>query len=252
MGWGFETAGKFWTVFGKSLPVMVADGSFFRDLEEHFRNWDVRPGDTWHWDAFTAVGGNTDFSPTHPTTHGADLRTCIEILKYVAEKGIYLTSEGLQEGLHEYCGFANSAQTVPGWTSPFAAGEPVPLVPVLFQGRTYYSVSWHPAWNLLYGGKCQYEAPTLDRDALVSTYFGSVAFWSKVADRTVANMTRTPEGWIVEYTEGGRLTVDLADMTPAMTFVLEIDGQRYDPGHPPESPWGIRARRVGEKYEVVK
>lgn len=179
------------------------------------------------------------------------LRSRIEILKYIQSKGIHISSEGLQEGLSEYCGFAWDAQTRPGWTSEFAAGEPVPLVPVLFQGMTYYYVTWHPAWNLLCGGKAGYEADSLNRDGVKNTYFGNIVFWAKIADRTVRNMIRTERGWRVEYTEGGSLSVDLADMTPAMSFVLEIDGHRYTAENPPPSPRGVPARwiRQGE-YEL--
>lgn len=223
---GNTPSGVVWDV-SKALNVTVKDGSFFRSLDRHFKNWDVRPGDSWHWDCFTAFGGRADFSPEHPTTHGKDIRDRIEILKYIEKKGIYMASEGLQEGLAQYCDFAWSAKTEPGWSSSFAAGEVVPLVPVLFQGMTYYYVSWHPAWNLLMGGKMGYEATSLDRESIRKGYVSSNAYWKKIANRTVENMIKTDEGWRVEYTDGGSLTVDLANMTPAMTFVLEIEGKKY-------------------------
>jgi hypothetical protein len=230
--------------YSKALAPMLGDGSFLRALDQHLRDWDVRPGDTWHWDCFTAFGGRSDFTPNHPTTHGADLRNRIAILQYLQKKGIHFGSEGLQEGLAEYCGFAWTAQTRPGEPSPLAAGRPVPLVPVLFQGRTYYYVTWYPAWNLLMGGKAGYEADALKPDEVKNAYFGSAVFWAKIADRTVKNMVETASGWRVEYAEGGSLAVDLAKMGPAMTFVLELDGQRYTPETPPTSPWGVGARLV--------
>ena len=76
-------------------------------------------------------------------------------------------------------------------------------------------------------------------------------FWQKIADRTVKNMVRTDDGWRVEYTEGGSLTVDLANMTPAMTFELDIDGNKYTPDNPPASPWGVTAKRVNGRYELA-
>ena len=33
-------------------------------------------------------------------------------------------------------------------------------------------------------------------------------------------------------------------MSPAMTFVLEVDGRRYTPETPPDSPWGVGAKLV--------
>lgn len=230
--------------FSKALAPVVKDGSFFRTLDRHLKDWDVGAGDTWHWDCFTAFGGRSDFSPDHPITHGADIRTRIDILKYIQQKGIHFGSEGLQEGMAEWCGFAWTAKTEPGWKSPFAAGEAVPLVPVLFQGMTYYYVTWYPAWNLLMGGKEGYEADSMKLANLRNGYFGSAVYWGKIADRTVKNMIKTAKGWRVEYTEGGSLTVDLANMTPAMTFVLEIDGQKYTSANPPASPWGVKARLI--------
>jgi hypothetical protein len=123
---------------------------------------------------------------------------------------------------------------------------------VLFQGMTYYNVSWYPAWNLLMGGKIGYEANAAKRDDLKNGYFGSALFWGKIADRTVKNMIKTAQGWRVEYSEGGVLTVDLAGMTPAMTFVLELDGVKYTPDNPPPSPWGVRAKRMASgAYELT-
>ena len=115
---------------------------------------------------------------------------------------------------------------------------------MLFQGTTYYHVTWHPAWSLLMGGKAAWEADALKRNDVKNIYFGSDVYWAKIADRTVKNMIETQSGWKVEYTEGGSLVVDLAKMTPAMTFVLEVDGKRYTPETPPASPWGVRAKLV--------
>lgn len=230
--------------YSKALAPMLSDGRFFCALDRHLREWDVRPGDTWHWDCFTAFGGRADFSPGHPVTHGADLRHRITILRHLQNEGIYFGSEGLQEGLAECCGFAWSAQTFPGLPSEFAAGRFVPLVPVLFQGMTYYHVTWYPAWNLLMGGKAGWEKESLQRNDVKNIYFGSAVYWGKIADRTVKNMIETDKGWNVQYTEGGSLSVDLAKMSPAMTFVLEVDGRRYTPETPPDSPWGVGAKLV--------
>ncbi len=249
---GTTPAGVRWD-FSKALAPAVKDNSFFRALDKHFKDWQVNAGDTWHWDCFTTFAGRADFHPDHPVTHGADFRTRIEVLKHIQKLGIHFSSEGLQEGFAEWCGFAWDARTDPGWTSSFTAGQAVPLVPILFQGTTYYYVSWHTPWNLLMGGKTGYEADAVKRDDLKNGYFGSTVFWAKIADRTVKNMIQTPNGWRVEYTEGGSLTVDLAGMTPAMTFVLEIDGVKYTIDNPPQSPWGVGARRdpASGTYELV-
>jgi hypothetical protein len=245
--WG----GKGWQCYAKAIHVMLADGSFQRSLDKHFKDWDVRPGDTWHWDCLTAMGGQQDYSPVHPATNGTDIRRCIEILKYIKSKGIHMTSEGLQEGMAEFCDFGWSAQINLSEPGGFKKATSVPLTPVLFQGMTYYSLSWHPAYGLLYGGKAAYEATGLDREGAIQGYFGSDVFWQKIADRTVQNMIRTKKGWRVEYTQGGTLEIDLANMTPAMTFVLTIDGEKLTPDNPPPSPWGVRAKKIEGKYKLL-
>jgi len=245
--------GKKWQVYAKALNVMIQDGSFFRSIDKHFEDWDVRPGDTWHWDCLTAMGGQQDYSPDHPATNGSDIRECIKVLKYIKSKGVYMTSEGLQEGMAEFCDMAWSAQinlSLP-WGG-FEKAQTIPLTPVLFQGMTYYCFAYKTAYSLLYGGKGAYEMTRLpDRESIVEGYFSSDVFWPKIADRTVNNMIKTEKGWKVEYTEGGTLDVDLADMSDRMTFVLNIDGETFTPNNPPASPWGVIAKRGSDgKYQL--
>ena len=247
--WG----GTGWHVYAKALNVMLADGSFQRSLDKHLKNWDVRPGDTWHWDCLSAMGGQQDYSPVHPATNGTDTRDCIKILKYIKSKGIHMTSEGLQEGMSEFCDIGWSAQINlgPPWGG-FQNAQTIPLTPVLFQGMTYYCFSWRPAYNLLYGGKGAYESTKLGtKEAAIAGYFSGDVFWRKIADRTVQNMIKTEKGWRVEYTQGGSLDVDLANMSDAMTFVLNIDGETFTPDNPPPSSWGVKATRVDGKFNVV-
>ncbi|MHB9035595.1 MAG: hypothetical protein ACYC64_02935 [Armatimonadota bacterium] len=240
--WGGIYKGEEWMACTKAMNAGLSDGSLLKGLDDHLDKWKVGSGDTWHWDCLTAMGGQRDYSPLHPSTNGTDIRDRIAVLKHFKSRGIHMTSEGLQEGMHEYCDFAWSAQINAGkpWGG-FENSESVPLTPVLFQGKTYYCVTWHPAWNLLYGGKACYESVSLDRDALIANWFSGSVCYGLIADRTVKNMIRTDTGWRVNYFEGGSLTVDLANMTPAMTFVLEIDGRKYTPENPPPSPWGISA-----------
>jgi hypothetical protein len=198
------------------------------------------------------MGGQQDYSPIHPATNGTDIRRCIEILKYIKSKGIHMTSEGLQEGMAEFCDCAWSAQI--NLSEPwggFQKAATIPLTPVLFQGMTYYCFAWKPAYGLLYGGKPAYEATKVDREGAIDGYFGTDVFWQKVADRTVQNMIKTKKGWRVEYTQGGSLEVDLANRSDAMTFTLSIDGQVFTPENPPPSPWGVHARKIDGRYKLT-
>ncbi len=154
-------------------------------------------------------------------THGRDLRNRIAVMKHFQRLGIGFTSEGLQEGLHEFCNISWYAHVGEATPSVFAAGERVPLLPVLFQGMTYYGVGWYTAWDLLFGGTGFHESVLPTRRDFAQLCFGTHLFWTKIADRTVRNVVRTEKGWDVEYTEGGRLEGDLAGMkVPDMTFVL--------------------------------
>ncbi len=213
-----------WVVYAKALNKILGDGSFYKDIDAHFANWQVRAGDTWHWDCLTAVGGRRDYSIQHPSTNGTDFRDSIKVLQYIKSKGIHITSEGLQEGTHEFCDFS--------WHVPTEINEQmVPLVPVLFQGKTFYAYCYSATMSLVLGGKATYEPPSgqLDAKLLREDYIGRDVFWQKVALRTVKNMIKTETGWIVEYTEGGRLKAD----TVNDTFELSIDGQIYTPKNPP-------------------
>lgn len=246
--WGGTSNGVSWQMYAKALNAMLEDGSLFRAIDRHFKNWGLRSGNTWHWDCLSAMCGQQDYSPAHPATNGTDFRDGIEMVRYIKGKGIHFTSEGLQEGMAEYVDMAWRSDPNPFKPAQFENSDSIPLTPVLFQGMTYYASGWYPAVALLYGGKSASEATTLDRDKLIASYFGLDVFWQKVADRTVKNMVKTEKGYRVEYTEGGTLTVDLANITPAASFILAIDGQRYTAENPPASPWGVSAKLVGGKY----
>lgn len=240
--------GTKFSAISKSLRPVLRDGSFLSELKEHFRQWDVRSGDTWHWDVFTSVGGRSDFDARHPTTHGRDYRDRIEILRQIQKTGVYLTHEGLQEGTAEFSSYAWVTKADPALESKFPGGSAVPLLPALFQGTTYYGAPWKPAWGLLMGGNVAYESTSLDQEIIQQAYFGQNTYWSKICDRTVRNIVETPSGWRVDYDQGGSLKVDLA----AMSFVLEVDGQIYTAENPPASPSGYTARLVNGRYEIVR
>lgn len=241
-----------WSI-SKALGPMVESGQFYRDLGAHFRNWDVKPGDTWHWDVFTSLGGRADFDPKHPATHGKDFRTRIAILREMKKRfGVHFTGEGLQEGVAEFCDAAYIFRYPPEPTLPNARS--VPLLPVLFQGTTYYA-SPSPvsaAHGILMGGFFGFEYISLNFEDILQGYFGHQTTWSQICNRTVRNMVETKNGWHVEYTEGGTLDVDLAGMTRAGTFVLKVDGKTYTNDNPPPSPWGFRAELINGRYEIVE
>ncbi|MHB9035600.1 MAG: hypothetical protein ACYC64_02960 [Armatimonadota bacterium] len=247
---GMTPGGLVWD-YSEALGVQVDDGSFYSRLATHFTNWSVSSGDTWHWDVFTSEGGRQDFTVAHPDTHGTDYRRRIQILQYVNDyMGVSLTSEGLQEGMSEYCDFAYITQTAPGTVSSFASGTMIPLLPVLFQGKCYYAVSWYPAWDLLYGGKVQNEASTININDAIDGCFGVNVYWKLIADRTVSNVVKTTNGWTVYYTEGGWLDVNLGNMADPSTmwFTLNINGVTYTPDNPPATLWGRTATRIGTNH----
>lgn len=238
--WG----GTNWICYSKAIHAMGEN--WFESIREHLAAWDVRPGDTWHWDCFTAVGGRQDYDPRHPATNGSDLRMRIKTLAFIQDQlGIPITSEGIQEGLVDHCSYSWSSQVE---ISP----RTIPLLPVLFQGKTYYGFAWQPAYSLLMGGKPAYEQDHLDREGILQSHFSHNVFWSLIADRTIKNVITTPQGYRVEYDQGGELDVDLAGFTDKMTFRLTIDGKTYTPDNPPASANGTRAKWVDGRYVVTK
>ncbi len=238
--WG----GTNWIAYSKAIHAMGE--RWHESVREHLAAWDVKPGDTWHWDCFTAVGGRQDYDPRHPATNGSDLRMRIKTLAFIQDQlGVAITSEGIQEGLIDYCTYSWSSQIE---VSP----RTIPLLPILFQGKTYYGFAWHPAFSLLMGGKPAYEHDHLDREGLFQSHFGHNVFWGLIADRTIKNVIKTERGYRVIYDQGGELNVDLAGFTDKMTFSLTIDGVTYTPDNPPASANGTKAKRVDGRYVVIK
>ncbi len=239
--------GENFSAVSRALRPLTDNGAFVKEFGEHLKPWRTQPGDTWHWDVFTSVGGRSDFHPQHPVTHGMDLRDRIEILRQIQKTGIFLTNESMQEGLAEFSSYAWVTKAAPVLTSKFPGGRGIPLMPVLFQGTTYYGTPWKPAWGLLMGGNTGSESTTLAIDRIEQEYFGHNTFWSKICDRTIRNVTEIEDGWKVEYDQGGSLKVNLKDMT----FNLEVDGVTYTAENPPASPFGYTAKMLNGHYEVI-
>ena len=243
--WGATDNGTaYWTMYPKALNVMLKDGSLFKELDQHLRNWDVRSGDTWHWDVLSAICGQQDYSPEHPATNGTDYRDSIEVARYIKSKGINFTSEGLQEGMSEYVDLGWRSEIDFFMPSNFENAESVPLTPVLFQGMAYYS----GGPSLIFGGKCGNEViGPFDKDVMIRNCFSWEVFWRLIADRTVKNMIKTDTGYKAEYDQGGILIDDFKNKT----FILEIDGKKYTPDNPPATAWGVTAKLVNGKYELI-
>jgi len=191
------------------------DSSFFPFIDRHFVDWQVNPGDTWHWDVLTAEAPTENYNPMHLATRGTDFRNRIEILKYIKNKGVHITSEGLQEGVSTYCDMAWIAKVADDTSiGEFPNSEYIPLTPVLFLGKTYYSMGFSKSKSILYGGKRVWENTTLPsfRDAQAG-YYQYTVYYAQVANRTVWDMDRTASGWTVVYKPSGTLTVNLVNDT---------------------------------------
>jgi len=248
--WGFNINDKSYAIYAKSFKNPKDREKFFEKLDAHLKNWDVKAGDTWHWDCLSAMGGQRDYSPEHPSTNGTDIRDSMDIFKYFANKKINFTSEGLLEPYSQYCGFSWVAQinTVKPW-GDFENSESVPLTPLLFQGMTYYAFSTHPSLSLLYGGKSCSEGTSLaPYKDFTEGYFSNILFWGKIANKTVKNMVKNGDEWTVEYNGGGKLTTNPV----TKKYKLEIDGEVYDENHYPTNSRGYSLKKTGDNIEVVR
>ena len=208
--WG----GAGFAIYAKS----ISDASFIPTLNQHLQNWGVGSGDTWHWDVFTAREAMENYDPANLATIGTDYRKRIEIMQHIESLGISFTSEGLQEGVHEFCDVTwwEPLKMSDWWVyeNTFDASEYIPLLPVLFQGLTYYMNGWPNATNILYGARTASEVISLaaNKDQ-INGQLAQVSQWAKVADKTVLDMDQDPSNpqiWTVRYTEGGRLIANLA------------------------------------------
>jgi len=252
--WGGEyekgpNKGKHWQAYSKATQIMWEDKTFQKSLDEHFNNWQVKSGDTWHWDVMTAAEGTQDFNIDHPATKGSDIRLRMKIFKYVNDKGIDISSEGLQEGMSEYCNFSWSARITPGWQSIFAGGKAVPLLPVIFQGATHYAFPTVRSQSLLYGGKLCYEFTSLDKyyEDIIDTYFYNTLFWGKIANKTVKNIYEIKNGWQVDYSDGDSLKVNDVNNT----FIMKIGKDIYTQDSVLTNSYGYSAKKVLGKYKIM-
>jgi hypothetical protein len=187
-----------------------------RAIDSRLRAWSARKGDTWHIDVFSSSPFE-NYCPASPSTFETDFYSRYDWLKYIHDtRGIHVTSEFLGEGYHEECDY--------GWWSLFwkdcASDESrIPLLPVLFLGRTYYGTfnptakTWvnrdvpcgHPnvGESLLWGVKIHTDLP----GEFVQMYETQNRDWAKIADKTVHNITLRDGWWTVHYTDGSTLRV---------------------------------------------
>jgi hypothetical protein len=195
----------------------LSDGTYMRRaIDSRLRAWSARKGDTWHIDVFSSSPFE-NYCPASPSTFETDFYSRYDWLKYIHDtRGIHVTSEFLGEGYHEECDY--------GWWSLFwkdcASDESrIPLLPVLFLGRTYYGTfnptakTWvnrdvpcgHPnvGESLLWGVKIHTDLP----GEFVQMYETQNRDWAKIADKTVHNITLRDGWWTVHYTDGSTLRV---------------------------------------------
>ncbi|MHB9035596.1 MAG: WD40 repeat domain-containing protein [Armatimonadota bacterium] len=191
--WGGTYNGRTWVNYSRSLNYQ----GLLDTIDYHFNDWQVNAGDTWHWDVFTAEQSQEDYNPQYLATAGTDMRTRIDILRYIKNKGVHITSEGLQEGLSTYCDLAWQAR--PAEMPDLDGAELVPLTPVLFLGRTVYCSGLSVSNSLLLGAKHGDEKALLDVDAIKSGYDNQNRAWRCIAGRTVRDVNKTTSGWQVFY-----------------------------------------------------
>ncbi len=199
-----------WHSFERSL----GDPALAGFLAKHFANWRVKSGDTWHFDVVTAEPAREDYHPANFATCARDYHQRIAMLKAVKELGIHITSEGLLEGMHEYCDFSWHAITSDSDASGEMAGaQSVPLTPVLYLGQTYYAMAHSIPRTLLYGARYVYEGADLPVPELIDSYKKQILPWSRIANRVVTDVDKTPDGWVMRYDPPATLKVDFARQT---------------------------------------
>lgn len=235
LGSNGQPVGGWSTDNGVAYYKAINDSSFKPFLDQHFSNWQVGAGDTWHWDVFTAEEPRENYDMDRLATKGTDFRSRIEILQHITEKGIHITNEGLQEGVAEFSSFAYwfpiGMSDWGNYSNEFSRSSYVPLVPILFQGKTYYGSGWNVGKSLLYGARYSFEGANLaaNKATILNQYYQQVVYWRKIANKTVLDIDQdssNPDLWYVTYTSGGTLRANVNDGT----FILNVPEKCGDTG----------------------
>ena len=178
--------------------------------------WAAKSGDTWHIDVF-ANAPFEDYNPARPSTFEEDFQNRYACLRTIHDtRGIHVTSEFMGEGYHEVCDYGWWSLA---WSDCAADERRIPLLPVLFLGRTYCGTfnptakTWvnhdvprgHPnvGESLLWGVKVHTDLP----EEFAPLYEAQNRHWAKIADKTVHNITLRDGWWTVRYTDGSVLRV---------------------------------------------
>lgn len=205
------------SAFRECFRRALSDGAYVRGaIDSRLRTWSARAGDTWHIDVFS----NSPFEnycPINPSTFETDFCSRYDWLRYIHDtRGLHVTSEFLGEGYHEVCDYGWWSLA---WNDCTADERRIPLLPVLFLGRTYYGTfnptakTWvnhdvprgHPnvGESLVWGVKVHTDLP----EEFAPLYEMQNRHWAKIADKTVHNITLRDGWWMVRYTDGSVLRV---------------------------------------------
>jgi len=193
------------------------DDSYIKTaIDARLKLWSAQSGDTWHIDVFSHSPFE-DYCPEQASTFETDFCDRYKWLSYIHDKRkIHVTSEFLGEGYHEVCDYGWWSLM---WKDCAPDEQRIPLLPVLFLGRTYYGTyiptakTWvnhdipcgHPnvGESLVWGVKVH----TQSFEEFAPLFEQQNRYWSKIADKTVKNIVLRDGWWTVYYTDGAILRV---------------------------------------------
>jgi hypothetical protein len=232
----------------------------YKRINDWFSTWDVKKGDTWHYDVFAAIELTENYDLNHPATKETDFYSRYKILKYIArKKGVKITSEMVTEGLHEYLSFGlhnpcyYHYSKVPA--STWEIVEEIPLYPVLFLGRAYIGDLGRPkekdtlsyARAILLGVKKVKWFGVISPEDAQDVYFKQNLFWSQICDLSVADIDREGDKYSIVYSDNSKLMVDFNKDD----FVYKKGGITYE-GFSPFNSRGYMAVWINPYSIVLK
>ena len=254
--------GRIRAKFYKDNVRSVATGAVFRHYEQILEACLLQRGDPIMLDTFSAFA-RSGYHPDYPATPELEMQAKHRIAEFLHDKkGLLVAGEGLVEGLQDVVDYGAIAlepiQTIKHRIWERRNGiQQVPMLPVVFQGASYYGANWYefrnpnPNWavGLVYGvGYWDWlpEGPAFAWTRFARYYFYQNLIWAQISDSKVRDVKQNGSQFTFTYDNGATLWADV----DANRWVLSKGGVRYD-GFTPFNNRGYMAVLMQGDFEIT-
>jgi hypothetical protein len=240
----------------------VVSGAIFQHYDRVLRACDLQRGDPLMLDTFSAFA-RSGYHPRFPSTPELETQYKRRIAEFLHnDRGLALSGEGLVEGLQDVIDYGAKA------IDPVAMVKErswekrdgvlrVPMMPVVFQGASYYGAGWYelrnpnPNWavGLVYGvGYWDWlpQGPQHAWSRFSRYYFSQNLIWSQNADARVRDIDQDGSRFTVTYENGNELWADVA----TNRWTLKERGVSFD-GFTPFNERGYMAVLTQGDFQIT-